>query len=87
MATPLHEAAMEGHTEAVKLLIDHGADIDIKDDNGRTALHYASLHEHTETIQLLADHSTDVDAKKYASRWLRFIAHRRKAILKSSNCS
>lgn len=33
---PLHEAAREGHLEIVKLLIEHGADINTRDTDGKT---------------------------------------------------
>ena len=32
--TPLHWAAVEGHTDSVELLIQAGADVNIKDDDG-----------------------------------------------------
>ena len=35
--TPLHIAAEEGHKEICTLLIEYGADINIKDAHGRTA--------------------------------------------------
>lgn len=37
--TALHLAADRGHLEIVKLLIDAGADLDIKTDDEETALH------------------------------------------------
>ena len=39
--TPLMEAAHYGNFEAVKLLLEHGADPAVMDDNGLTALEYA----------------------------------------------
>ncbi len=37
-ATPLHIAAKEGHLEAVKWLVAHGADLNPRDKSGRTAV-------------------------------------------------
>ena len=39
--TPLMKAAARGYTEAIDVLLDHGADIDLKDNMGMTALHKA----------------------------------------------
>jgi prolyl 4-hydroxylase len=44
--TPLHEAARSGSVEAVKLLVENGADMNVKTRNGETALYIA---EHTNT--------------------------------------
>lgn len=42
--TPLHRAAAFGDAEAIKLLLDAGANIDAKDTNGDTPLSWASWH-------------------------------------------
>jgi ankyrin repeat protein len=36
--SPLHEAAGNGQIELAKLLLDHGANLNAKDDNGKTPL-------------------------------------------------
>ena len=41
--TPLHWAAMWGHTEVAELLIRIGAHVDRTDNSGNIALHYAAL--------------------------------------------
>ena len=46
--TPLHEAARSGSVEAVKILIDHGADVNVKTKNGATPLFLASEEYHDE---------------------------------------
>lgn len=40
--TALHLCSTNGHFEAVEMLIDHGADLHMKDDLGETALHSAA---------------------------------------------
>ena len=40
-ATSLHRAAYAGHTDVVKVLLQHGADVKVKDTDGQTPLHKA----------------------------------------------
>ena len=40
-ATPLFDAAWRGHLAIVKLLVEHGADVNVQDSVGRTALRYS----------------------------------------------
>jgi len=51
--TSLHLAAVKGHAEVTKLLLDHHADIAIKDNYGNTALHAARDNNELETAKLL----------------------------------
>lgn len=62
--SPLILAAVGGHTEIVKLLLDRGAHINIKDEeHGATALLYAVNAGQTEIVKLLIDRSADVNLK------------------------
>lgn len=51
--TPLHAAAMEGHSAAARLLISSGAALDLKDKDGWTALHHAAKRGQKEVVDLL----------------------------------
>ena len=49
----------KGYLEIVKLLIDSGADINVKDKKGRTALRYAVKNGHLEVVKYLIDKGAD----------------------------
>ncbi len=49
----LIEAATFGQTWMIKALLEAGADVAAKDDNGVTSLRVAAFNGHTETIELL----------------------------------
>jgi len=51
--TALHRAAISGRRDVVELLLAKGADIDRKDNDGRTPLDYALQNGHTEIAELL----------------------------------
>ena len=55
--TALHLAAMNGHLEAVRLLLDHGADLEVRDEDGRTPLDLANAHRHVQVADLLRERS------------------------------
>lgn len=51
----LMQAAMYGQPEMVRYLLAAGADISLRDDNGRTAMHHGVLSEHMEVASLLRE--------------------------------
>ena len=62
--TPLMEAASYGCTEMVRLLLAHGADVNVRAGEGagyQTALKSAASNRHTEVVKLLLDNGADVD--------------------------
>ena len=82
-ANPLEEAGTETEAlEAVKLLLDLGADIDAVDNNGDTAMHGAAYGNFPAIVQLLADRGADVNIWKRPDKERRtplFIAEGYKA--------
>ena len=46
-------AAFKGDTETVRLLLDKGANVNAKDEDGGTALMFASVNGHTDTVKML----------------------------------
>ncbi|KAF4823947.1 Ankyrin repeat and KH domain-containing protein 1 [Colletotrichum tropicale] len=66
--TPLQQASSDGHDEIVRLLLEHGAGINLSGKHGN-ALSAAAKNRHMGTVQLLVDHNADVDAggERFAS--------------------
>ena len=62
--TPLHTAASMGYEECVRLLIDHGASLEVAMGTMKmTALHLAAQDGNTESVQYLAQGGANVDVK------------------------
>lgn len=59
---PLHMAASSGCTEAIKLLLDAGADIDVRANNiFGSALAIAAYHGNVKSVKYLIERGADVD--------------------------
>ena len=52
---PLHLASRHGHTHLVRLLLDHGADVNLPSRGGVGPLHLAARFGHSATVELLLD--------------------------------
>jgi len=59
LLTPLDMGAANGHLEAVRMLLEHGANVDPQNENHSTPLHLATSTGSAETVQLLFKHWTD----------------------------
>jgi len=58
----LVSVAGAGYTDGTRLLLDHGVDVNLRDESGRTALIVAAEGGHAEVVRLLIARSADVDA-------------------------
>ncbi len=61
--TVLHKSSIVGHVEAVRMLLEHGANTTAQDNRGRTSLHMASRGGHVDVVGLLLEHGVDAVAK------------------------
>jgi len=61
--TPLELAAVMGHTDAAKLLLEAKASVDAKDKDNCTALYFACFYGHHDMIKILIDAKSDLNVK------------------------
>ena len=61
--TDLMLAALEGQTDKVKALLQSGAEVNQRDNEGRTALMFAVTNMHTDSAKALLEHGADVNVK------------------------
>lgn len=59
--TPLHNAAVSGHLDVVRLLVNAGAEVDTADDRGRTPLIRAAEYGNLPVVDLLVSHGAKLD--------------------------
>lgn len=64
--TPLHYACANGFLFAAKLLLNHGADPNIKNQSGNTSLHWAVLGRDKEIVNLLIERKADANIRNEA---------------------
>lgn len=51
----VHESSIMGHDAVLRLLLDHGADVNIYDRHGNTPLHMALLASRSDVVRILLD--------------------------------
>jgi ankyrin repeat protein len=61
---PLHWACHECHSETVKLMVSHGANVDVVNNHGETPLHKAAngWEDCPELCEILLKHKAMIDA-------------------------
>lgn len=63
--TPLHMAALKGHTLIARFLIDQGARLNSRDKNNMTPLHCAAGDLRADVVELLLEHLKGEDRMPY----------------------
>ena len=59
-----------GSTECLKWMIDNGADVKFRKDNGESCLHYAAHNGHKECLEMILDAGGDLNAfTRYYARF------------------
>lgn len=67
--TALHVAVSEGSTEIVKVLLDHGADVEaVSEQQGSRSMHLAAEFGYASVLGLLLDHGADIEAQDQNQR-------------------
>jgi len=61
--TPLQGAVIRGNAQIVKILLDRGANLNVRDKYGHTPLHDAAFGGHADVAGLLLEKGADVNAK------------------------
>jgi len=61
--SPMHLASQFGHVEIGKQLLDHGVDVNLRDDVGRTPLYISAVVNTVEFARMLLEHDAEVDSK------------------------
>jgi tetratricopeptide (TPR) repeat protein len=62
---PLHKAAQRGNVRKIRQLLENGADVDAKDQEGRTPLYLAATHGQGKALEILLKHDANVDGQNY----------------------
>jgi uncharacterized protein len=60
---PIHSAAASQQVETTRLLLEHGADVNARQEGGGTPLHSAAFHGDRALADLLLEHGADPDAR------------------------
>ncbi|XP_022625649.1 cyclin-dependent kinase 4 inhibitor C isoform X2 [Seriola dumerili] len=74
--TVMHDAAREGFVDTVRVLMDHGANINLVDKNGNLPLHLAAREGHLQVVRLLIGYTANPQAVNGQGYTAAQLAHR-----------
>jgi len=73
--SPLHNAALRGHTNYLEALLQAGASVNSKDQYSNSLLHLAAMRGHMKSVQLLLDRGGKLTARnKYGNSLMHLAA-------------
>jgi ankyrin repeat protein len=72
----LFDAARQGDDAALHVMIDQGADIEVKDESGMTALMWAAASNEMNTVRLLLENRAN-SGRKWVQGYCAIIAQQR----------
>ncbi len=73
--TLLHIAAIHGSDDVAKLLLEKGANVDARNQDGYSPIHFALRNENVSTAQIFLDHGADVNqSDKHGNTLLHYAA-------------
>lgn len=64
-AGALYTAAFEGHVECTRILLDHGSNVNHRDEHGDTPIMDAASNGHSGLVELLSQYNADLNAKSH----------------------
>jgi len=67
--TPLHVAVQEDKMVVAQILIEHGAQIETKDNEGRTPLHLAALGGNLDMVKFLKKNGASHEARDNSGKY------------------
>ena len=61
--TPLHDAAHKNNTQAAKILLEQGAEIEARDVDNRTPIHYVLENQNRDVVRILLEKDAEIKAR------------------------
>ena len=78
--SPLHLAILAKQKGMLQLLLEKGANVNVRDFDGKSALHYAVVSDQKDAIKLLLERHADIDARDSAGHSALYYATKNRLV-------